>query len=126
MIPQGKQFDRSSSLFETHQYLQPYAGNSTWLTQFQLTKQENLNFVRLLLCTLCKLYICCEISGTNLAYVAGMLCSYFAVTLCVAKNNFVIIDPLSEIAQNLMIGPFQFLLHENQVNAPDYKVYNIT
>jgi len=25
-----------------------------------------------------------------------------------------------------MIGPFECQLHENQVNAPDYKVYNIT
>ena len=42
------------------------------------------------------------------------------------KNNSVIVDPLSEMDQNFMIGPFVFQLHENQVNAPDYKVYNIT
>jgi len=126
MKPQGKEFDGSSSLFETHRNLQPFAGNSIWLTQFHPKKQEHLNFMRLLLCTLCKLNICCAISGTYPAYVAGMLSSYFAVTLCVAKNNSVIIDPLSEMAQNFMIGPFEFQLHENQVNAPDYKVYNIT
>ena len=48
------------------------------------------------------------------------------MTLCVAKHNSVIIDPLSEMAQNFTIGPFDFQLYENQVNAPDYKVYNIT
>jgi len=34
--------------------------------------------------------------------------------------------PLSEMDQNFTIGPFEFQLHENQVNASDYKVYNIT
>ena len=53
-----------------------------------------------------------------------MFSSYFAVTLCVAKHNSVIINPLSQMAQNFTIGPFEFQLHENQVNA--YKVYNIT
>ena len=47
MTPQNKEFDVSSTLFETHQDLQPYAGNSIWLTQFQPKKQEHLNFVRL-------------------------------------------------------------------------------
>ena len=89
-------------------------------------KQENINFIRLLLCTICKLDICCAISGTCPAYVAGMFSSYFAVTLCVAKHTSVIIDPLSEMSQNFMIGPFQFQLHENHVNVPDFKVYNIT
>ena len=120
MKPQGKEYDGSSSLFEIHQDLHPYAVNSIWLTQFQPKKQEHLNFVRLLLCTLCKLDICCAISGTYPAYVAGMFSSYFAVTLCVVKHNSVI-NPLSEMAHNFMIGPFQFQLHENQVNAPDYK-----
>ena len=124
--PQGKEFVGSSSLFETLRNLQPYAGNSIWLTQFQPKKQEHLNFIRLLLCTVCKLNICCAISGTYPAYVAGMLSSYFAVTLCVAKQNSVITDPLSEMAQNFMIGLFEFQLNKNQVNAPNYKVYNIT
>ena len=44
---QGKEFGGSSSLFQTHQVLQPYAGNSIWLTQFQPKKQEHLNFIRL-------------------------------------------------------------------------------
>jgi len=30
------------------------------------------------------------------------------------------------MAQNFTIGPFEFRLHENQVNAPDYKVNDIT
>ena len=47
MKPQGKEFDGSSSLFEIHQNLQPYAGNAICLTQFQTKKQERLNFVRL-------------------------------------------------------------------------------
>ena len=74
---------------------------------------------------MCKLYICCAISGTYPAYVAGMLSSYFALTLCVAKHSSVIINPLCEMAQNFTIGPFEFRLHENQLNAPDYKIYNI-
>jgi len=98
MKPQGKYFDASSSLFEIHQYLQPYAGNSIWLTQFQPKKQEHLNFVLLLLCTLCKVDISCAISGTYPAYVVGMISSYYAATLCVAKHNSVIINPLSEMA----------------------------
>jgi len=52
MKPESKEFEGASSLFETHQTLQPYAGNSIWLTQFQPKKQEHPNFVRLLLCTL--------------------------------------------------------------------------
>jgi len=43
-----------------------------------------------------------------------------------SKHNSVIIDLLSEMAQNFTIGPFEFQLRENQVNAPDYKAYNIT
>jgi len=61
MKPQGKEFDWSSILYETHQDLQPYAVNSIWLTQLQPKKQEHLNFVRLLLCTLCTLDISCAI-----------------------------------------------------------------
>ena len=41
MKPQGKEFEGSSSLFETHQNLNPFAGNSIWLTQFQPKKQEH-------------------------------------------------------------------------------------
>jgi len=111
---EGKEFDGSSGLFETNQDLQPYACNSIWLTQFQPKKQELLNFVLLLLCTLCKLVIYCVISGTYPAYVAGMFSSYFAVTLCVAKHNCVTIVPLSELCQNFTIGPFELRLLENQ------------
>ena len=125
MKPQGKEFDGSSSLFDIHQNLQPYAGNAIWLTKFQPKKQEHLNFVRLLLCTLFKLDICCAISGSYTAYVAGIFSSYFAVTLCVAKHNSVIINTPSVMAQNFTIRPFEFRLHENQLNAPDYKMYNI-
>jgi len=44
MKPQGKEFDVSSSLFETHKNLQPFAGNSIWLTQFQ-SKNKNHDII---------------------------------------------------------------------------------
>jgi len=43
MKPQVKEFDGSSSLFEIHQNLKPYAGNSLWLTQLQ-PKNKNIKF----------------------------------------------------------------------------------
>jgi len=55
-----------------------------------------------------------------------MFSSYFAMSLCVAKHYSVIKNPLSGMAQIFTIGPFEFRLHENPVNAPDYKVYSIT
>ena len=42
MKPQDKKFDGSSSLFETRQLLENYAGNAVWLTQFRPVKQDHV------------------------------------------------------------------------------------
>ena len=55
-----------------------------------------------------------------------MFSSYFAVALCIAKTNSTILDPLLRRIQKLMIGPYEFHLHEEQVNIPDYIFYEIT
>jgi len=40
---QGKEFDGSNSLFETHQLLQSAAGSTIWITEFHPIKRKNLN-----------------------------------------------------------------------------------
>ena len=94
MKPQGREFDGSSSLFETHQLLKTIAGYGIWLTKFKPINHEHRNFIELLLQTLCTLGICCAISGIYTAYIAGVFSSYFAVTLCIAKGNSTILNPL--------------------------------
>jgi hypothetical protein len=94
MKPQGKESNGSSSLFEKHQLLQSIAENDIWLTELELLYHDHLNFVKLLLQTLCTLGICCTPSGTYPAYMTGIFSSYFAVTLLIAKTNSTILEPL--------------------------------
>jgi len=105
--------------------LKNVAGNAIWLTEFKPINQEHVNFVELILQTLCTLGTCCAISGTYPAYIAGMLSSYFAV-ICIAKTNSTILDPLLRRSQKFTIGPFEFRLREEQVNTPDYTYEDIS
>lgn len=115
---QEKEFDGSSSMFKTHQLLQSTAGTSTWVTEFRPISHEHLNFVELLLRTFCMLGICCALSGTFPAFIAGMFNSYFVVTLCIAINSSTILDPLlgrnGYQRQTFPIGPFKFTLSANR------------
>ena len=125
MKPQGKEFDGSSSLFETHQLLKTIAGYDIWLTKFKPINHEHRNFIELLLQTLCKVGICCAISGIYSAYIAGVFSSHFAVTLCVTKCNSTILNPLLGKRQKCMIGTFTFKLNE-EVDNHNYIFYEIT
>jgi hypothetical protein len=124
MKPQGNEFDGSSTLFETHQLLQSIAGNDIWLTELELINREHLSVVQQLLQTLCILGICCP------AYMAGMFSSYFTITICIAKTNSAILDPLlrkgGNQMQNFMIGPFTFKLSVEEENNDVCKFCDIT
>jgi hypothetical protein len=122
---QGKEFDRSCSLFKTHQLLQCVAGNDIWLTQFKVIHHDHLKFIRTLLKFLCLLGICCVISGTNPAYIAGVFSSYFAVT-CVVKTNSIFLDCLFTRSRKFKIGPFTFQPNEEKHNDDDHTYYKIT
>jgi len=68
--------------------------------------------------------ICCVISGTYPAYLAGIFTSFFKVTLYVAKTKPPILEPLFRSNQNFAIGPFEFQLKVE--NTPDYTFYDVT
>jgi len=110
---QGKEFAGSSSLFETQQLSQSVAGRAIWSTEFNPIKRENLNFIELLLHTLCMHSICCAISETFPTYVVGILSPYYVITLCIARTNSTVLDfILKKNVNRKQMGPFSFEFRE--------------
>jgi len=77
----GIPFDGSDILFPNQQTLVTDVGHAVWLPHFTPTRLERLQFVYRLLQTFCELDICCTITGTYPAYIAGVLTSYYNSTL---------------------------------------------
>ena len=82
MKPRGIPFDGSDILFQTQQSLVTEAENAIWLPHFTPTRLEHLLFVHQLLQKFCELDICCTITGTYPAYIAGVLTSYYTSSPC--------------------------------------------
>jgi hypothetical protein len=102
----GRDFDGSSSLFKTHQHVQPALGSAVWLTEFNPIKNENLHFVEQLLHTLCALGRCCTIAGTFSTYTAGILGSYYVIALHIAQTSSAV--SLFSKSHSFMLGNFKF------------------
>jgi len=77
MRPHGKVFYGSNSMFDTQGIFRTYIGRTIWFSQFTSVKQDHLVFVQALLHTLCSLGICCALTGTYPAYIAGMVGSHY-------------------------------------------------
>lgn len=107
---------------QSQQVLRSVAGNAIWLTQFKILNLDHLEVIELLLPTLCTLGMCCAISGTYAAYIAGTFNSYLAVTLCILKTtSSTILDPLFKrrSVQNLDVGPFTFKINGKEQTVND-------
>jgi len=86
-----------------------------------------------LLKTFCELDICCTITGTYPAYIAGVLTSYYNSTPCrgglhIARTSSSILDNLYRKADTFLIETFQFRIVELQEYKafPDFSNYEIT
>jgi len=85
MRPQGVPFDVSNSLFETQHCLVKgnIVGNVIWLPHFTPVSLGNLRFVNQLLHTFCAPDMCCALTATYPAFIAGVLSSYYRKRLVV-------------------------------------------
>ena len=83
MKPHGIPFDGSDSLFQTQQSQVSEMGHAVWLQQFNPARLDHLPFVHRSLQTFFELDICCTITGTYPAYIAGVLASYYNSTPCI-------------------------------------------
>jgi hypothetical protein len=62
--------------------------------------------------------------------MAGVLSSYIAATLCIAKTSSTILDTLlkrnKDQTRNFMVGPFTFKLSEEEYTDDDFLYYEIS
>ena len=86
-----------------------------------------------LLQTFCKLDICCTITGTYPAYIAGVLASFYNTAPCIgglhiARTSSSILENFYRKAETFVIEPFQFRITERQEYHvfPDFSTYEIT
>jgi len=133
MKPDGTPFDGSDSLFQTEQSLVTEMGHDVWLQQFTHTRFDNLSFVHRLLQTFCELNICCKITGTYPAYIAGVLASFYNNVPCIrglhiARISSSILENFYWKAETIVIEPFQFRIIERQEYDafPDFSTYEFT
>jgi len=133
MRPIGIPFDGSDSVFQIQQSLVTEVGHAVWLPHFTHTRLEHLLFVHQLLQTFCELDICCTITGTYPAYIAGVLTSYYGSSpgiggLHIARTTSTILDNIYRKADTFVIGPFQFRLIEwsEYIALSDFSTYEIT
>ena len=95
MRPLGISFDGSCSLSETQHLLEAEAGNAVCLPHFTPTILDNLRFVHHFLQTFCELDICCALTGTSSAYIAGVLVSYYRTRPVIGDFTYLDQPPLS-------------------------------
>jgi len=133
MKPHGIPFDGSDSLFRTQQSLVTEMGHAVWLQQFTPAVLDHLSFVHQLLQTFCDLDICCTITGTYPAYIAGVLTSFYNTDPCIggfniARTSSSIVENFYRNAEAFIIEPFQFRIKERQEYDafPDFSTYEIT
>jgi len=120
-------------MFQTQQSLVDVAGHAVWLPYFIPTKSDHLHFVNRLLKIFCELDICCTLTGTYPAYIAGALMSFNRTkpaigAFCIARTTSIILDNIFRKAYSFEIGEYQFHLtdwREND-NMPDESTYAIT
>ena len=103
------------------------------VTVFHPTRSEHLHFVNRLLKTFCELDICCTVTGTYPAYIAGALTSYYYTrpvigTLYIARTTSMLMDNIYRKAYAFEICDFQFVRNDWLINEnfPDQSIYAIT
>ena len=133
MKPHGIPFDGSDSQFQTQQSLVTEMWHAVWLQQFTPARLDHLSFVHRLLQTFCELDICCTITGTYPAYIAGVLTSFYNTAPCIgglhiARTSSSILENFYMKAEAFIIEPFQFRIVERQdYDAfPDFSTYGTT
>ena len=125
-------FDWSNSLFKSQEILVNKVGNAICLTNFTPVKLDHLRFVNRLLEASCAPDICCAVTGTFPAYIAGVLNSYYSQRTAVGKLHIAgtdssILDKLYSKHYALEVGPFEFRLTEwlEYERFSDYSIYEI-
>jgi len=108
-------------------------GHAVWLQQFTPARLDHLSFVHRLLQTFCELDICCTITGTYPAYIAGVLASFYNTApyiggLHIDRTSSSILENFYRKAEAFVIEPFQFRIMELQEYHafPDISSYEIT
>ena len=127
----GKEEDELENA--TQRFLMKEVGNALWLSHFTPVRIDYLHFVNRLLETFCALDICCAITETYHAYIAGLLNSYFRTRpavgeLQIARTNTSILGTIYSKQHTFEIVAFEFRLTEwlEYENIPDYSIYDIT
>jgi len=94
---------------------------------------DHLRFVNRLLESFRALNICCFITGTYPAYIAGVLIAFYRTRpavgeLNIARTDSAILDSIYRKVHSIQIGHFEFSLTEwlEYENFPDYSIYDIT
>jgi hypothetical protein len=82
-----KRFDGTSHSFDTKKNLRATAGNVSWFTEYRPVKVVGLYALHYLLREFFRHHICCHLSGSYVAYTAGILHSFRAVTLYVYRDD---------------------------------------
>jgi len=133
MKPQGIAFHGSDSQFQTQQSRVTEMGHAVLLQQFTPARLDHLSFVHRLLQTFCELDICCTITGTYPAYIAGVLTSFYNIAPCIGglhidRTSSSILENFYRKAEAFVIEPFQFRIMELQEYHafPDISSYEIT
>jgi len=131
--PHGIPFDGSDSLFQTQQSRVTEMGHAVWLQQFTPARLDHLSFVHRLLQTFCELDICCTITGTYPAYIAGVLASFYNTApyiggLHIDRTSSSILENFYRKAETFVIETSQFRIVERQEYHafPDFSTNGIT
>jgi len=125
-------FEGSDSLFPTQQSLVNEAGCRMFPT-FHSHEIRSFTIFALPIINFLWLYICCALTGTYPAYIAGVFTSYYRTKpviagLHIARTASTILDNIYSETDTFVFGNFQFLLTqwEEYEAFPDFFIYDIT
>jgi hypothetical protein len=122
----GKAFDGLTRPYDTHIALQRIAGGAYWFTQFTPTLTDCTRTLLDLLVLLYHMDLCCNISRSFAAYLAGLQNTYCLIVLYVAIENLRIINLLQKEEADpydFTFGPFHFrLVNSSDTDTCTYEV----
>jgi hypothetical protein len=125
---QGKAFDGLTRRYDTHLALQRIAGGAYWFRQFTPTLTESTQALLELLVLLYRMDVCCNITGSFAAYLAGLQTNFGVIVLYVVIENVRLIRVLLQKERahpyDFTFGPFHFRFE----NSPETDVckYEVT
>jgi hypothetical protein len=125
---QGMTFEGLTRRYDTHLALQSIAGGAYWFPQFTPTLTDSTRTLLDLLVLLYYMDVCCNITGSFAAYLAGLQSTCGLIVLYVTIENLRVIRVLLQKERpdpyDFTFGPFHFLFE----NSPESDVctYEVT